>query len=221
MGKFKKSDARKQKSRTMQFFGIENGNWFDEIDNDTMEEISSKAMYRKTDGTSERWHFSATSDNHGDVPVHFVNEKTATLDEMCELKNIELNTLLKEILSFSEEVKVCNSYAKICRSNIVIKAFGGILDSLKTAMLQSAEKKMPYVYTVYAAIDALNVALGNISKEDVVNFAESKKSTNIFGYSELCVGLSYEIEKHIREIDEKCKKEQTKTSNFGSSLNSV
>lgn len=60
----------------------------------------------------------------------------------------------------------------ISRINTILTAFNGLLDALKTVNGKRPELKVPYFYTVYAVVDALNIAFGNISPESLASRCE-------------------------------------------------
>lgn len=103
----KKAIPDKRKEDLCAFFGIENKDWFDEIDDATADEICEKPMYKGIDEVSEHFHFSpTTSYKYGDRPVRFANKEICdmiSLDERCSLKHIELKTLFAEIQEYVDE----------------------------------------------------------------------------------------------------------------------
>ena len=58
-------------------------------------------------------------------------------------------------------------------------------------------KKMMYIYTLFAIIDAINISYGNISIEDLPESNRSKASSDLYDYTEFTKSLSKNISEHI------------------------
>jgi transcriptional regulator with XRE-family HTH domain len=203
----KKAIPDKRKEELCEFFGIENADWLDEIDDETVDEICDTPMYKGLDEVSEHFHFSPTTTyKYGDNALLFDTNSAEflSLDERCSLKRLELKAMLNEIQEYVEEAGLKNSYERMCRTNITMQAVGGVLDALKTCMTQSIHEKMPYVYTVLGVVDALNIAFGNVTKEDVINsVVHEKRDPDLYDYSYWAADLSDDISKRISTFKKK------------------
>lgn len=168
----KKPIPEPRRTEICEIFGIENPAWLDEIDEETIKEISKVDMYKIVD---------ENNDSVDIVSEHFVFKPVSrlvaprssgsgiSLDEACALKRIEMKNLMNDIQDFSEGIGIKNSFTRIYRINTTLRIFHGLLDAIKVCYKQPIEEKMPFVYIVFAVIDALNIALGNITEEDVIN----------------------------------------------------
>ncbi len=168
----KKAIPEPRRAEICEIFGIENPTWLDEIDEEIEKEISKMDMYKIVD---------KNNDSIDTVSEHFVFKPVSrlkapknvsgelSLDEVCALKRIEMKNLMNDIQDFSEGIGIKNSFTRIYRINTTLRVFHGLLDAMKVCYKQPIEEKMPFVYIVFAVIDALNIAFGNISEEDVIN----------------------------------------------------
>lgn len=189
------SDSRKKELRD--FFGLDNDDWFEEIDESIAKEIEKLPLYRIHDETSEHFHFSPQKES---MKLYFSgnSENIVSLDEKCTLKRHELKMLSDEILEYSESRGVKNSYARLNIMNIVHRTLSGICDALKSIDDKKSIEKMVYAHTLFAVIDSINIAFGNINADDIGDTNRLLSNTNeLYDYSEFAEKLSEFISEHI------------------------
>lgn len=192
----KKSLSEKRKKELMLFFGLENSDWFCEIDNETVKKIQALPLYRVVGEASEHFHFSPHNEP---MKIHFSadEEVIISLDDKCTLKRAELKKTLEAIQEYSENRGVKNSYGRMHRINIIQRILIGIFDAIKCTDTKKPNKKMMYIYTLFAIIDAINISYGNISIEDLPESNRSKASSDLYDYTEFTKSLSKNISEHI------------------------
>lgn len=198
------SDSRKKELK--EFFGLDNDNLFGEIDDETVKKISNLPLYRIVDETSEHFRFSPINESFSTHSIHFSNneENPISLDDKCTLKRHELKKTIEEIQEYSEKLGLKNSYDRIHRINITQRILGGIFDALKIVDSKKANKKMIYIYTLFSIIDAINIAFGNISLDDITKSnVNSTMNTELYDYSEFTKYLSEKISNHLNTYFER------------------
>lgn len=164
--KSRKPIPESRKGELSKFFDIDKPEWLDDIDEETFNEIRSFPLYKRVDGDTEHFHFSATDQKYGDIPMHIPLYDMITLDEKCDLKRLEFKRLLSEIQAFAEDTgpDVRNSNFRVTRINTATKVFGDILGAMDTVFRQTTHLKMLYLHAVFAALDGVNIALDIVSK---------------------------------------------------------
>ncbi len=171
--------------------GITDIKWLGEIDEDLTARIKAAPLYRTSNAISEHFSFSPT----GKQGLNIISPtEEITLDERCSLKRLEIKAMLNNILEYSEGGRSArNSYGRISRICSTQKAIEGTLELLKTATSKSPDKVMIYIHTIYALLDAANIAFGNISTEELPDTS----------HSTLAIRLSKEMTAHIEQESSK------------------
>lgn len=202
----KKPLSESRKNELKEFFGLETDEWFGEIDNDTIEKIKKLPMYKKNGEVSDHYHFSPQMESKiGKCRIFFSDgtSEEISLDERCTLKRSELKTLLSDIQQYSESLGSKNSHNRLGRMIRTQRAFSGLYDAMKIIDTKRAPEKVIYMETLFAIIDAINIAFGNISSEDFRNAASKSDKTENYNYFALTEQLSEIIYKHVTEYGDR------------------
>jgi len=200
----KKSLSDSRKKELKEFFGLDNDNWFGEINDETIKVIRNLPLYRVCGETSEHFHFSPINEPY---KLHFSNDEENNLillDDKCTLKRHELKKTIEEIQEYSENCGLKNSYDRISRLNTTNRVLSGMFDALKSIDSKKAGKRMIYIYTLFSIIEAINIAFGNISLDDMSkssNLSEGLKE--LYDYSEFTKHLSESISNHLNTYSKK------------------
>ena len=198
-------DERKQ--QLCDFFGIQDASWLDEISEETRNLICQQPMFYSDDGVSEHFFFAQKTDSRKEPVGALLHSELITTNEKCILKREELQDMINDILAYAADVRIQNSHAMISRINTILTAFNGLLDALKTVKGKRPELKVPYFYTVYAVVDALNIAFDNISPESLASRCEpdiceqDNTYQERYDYRPLILRLSQELTNHLTHIE--------------------
>ena len=168
----KKPLSESRKNELKEFFGLETDEWFGEIDNDTIEKIKKLPMYQKNDEVSDHYHFYPQMESKfGKYRIFFPNEASEeiSLDEKCALKRNELKNLSYDIQQYSESIGSKNSHDRLALMHRTQRVFGGLYDAMKCIKTKRPGERMIYNEALFAMLDAINIAFGNISLEDFKN----------------------------------------------------
>lgn len=196
-----------RRSEICRFFGVEMEEWLGEIDEKTADEIRKSRVFREVGDSSEHYKFSPTEDMAGKIGIRFECEDDISLDERCELYRIKFKELLADIQNYAEEQKrgMKNSMFRISRMNTASRIFGDIFAAVKSCSAKNPAMIMPHIYSIFAAIDGINIAFGNFSEEEYLNSADpSGKAYDTreltLRISKLIAGYLDSAEKEITEM---------------------
>lgn len=196
----KKPIPEPRRTEICEIFGIENSAWLDEIDEKTANEIIESVMYKVVDETgddsSEHFLFKPVSKYNAKIGQH---QNSLSLDDICSLKRLEVKKLFNEIDDFSKGNGVKNSYGRLWRMNMTTRVFQGVLDAMNACLKQPIVEKMVFVYMVFAVIDAMNLAFGNVSKDDILNLTEQRGKGKAYYTPPISIELAEIIRKRLDE----------------------
>lgn len=200
----KKSLSEKRKEELKEFFGIENTDWFDEIDDETAAKIKALPMYKCADDISEHFHFSTAESSHVMIMLPQKNDPALSLDDMCTLKRQEFKLIISEFQDYAENNGVKNSYDRLANLNRIQRVLTGIYDALNGINNKKSIEKMIYFYTLFAIIDSINIAFGNVTLEEVLNAKETpKRGAELYDYSEFTKEVSELFSAHLNKYTER------------------
>ncbi len=203
----RRSIPGERKQQLCDFFGIQDASWLDEISEETRNLICQQPMFYSDDGVSEHFFFARKASSRKEPIGMLLQSEPITMNEKCILKREELQDMINDILAYAADVRIPNSHAMISRINTILTAFNGLLDALKTVKGKRPELKVPYFNTVYAVIDALNIAFGNIAPEDLSSrceedlFEKDNSYQERYDYRPLALQIAKELNEHLSHID--------------------
>lgn len=70
---------------------------------------------------------------------------------------------------------------------------------MKTCFKQPIVEKMVFVYIVFAVIDAINLAFGNVSKDDILNLTEQRGKGKAYNTPPVSIELAEIIRERLDE----------------------
>lgn len=198
----KKPLSELRKNELKEFFGLETGEWFGEIDDGNVAEIKKLPMYIKHGGVSEHFLFSPQT-GIGQLKIGFQNtsQNELSLDERCTLKRHELSELFAEVQNYINDNEIKNSTKSLSRMNTVQKVFGGIFDALQSIGTKSPVERMVYIFTIFTVINAINVSFGNAKIEDAE--AICKEQLELYDYTLLLRNITHQVETHLEDYTKK------------------
>lgn len=122
-------------------------------------------------------------------------------------KNYYHKTLIKRIQEYANNVEKENSYDALGRIRRTIDPINALLDAMDVGDRQFSILKIPYFYTVFAVLDALNIALHNISESEIAPrcsidaMVTDPTYRDRYDYTPLAIKLSKDISDHLTHIE--------------------
>ena len=200
----KKLPSQERKDDLCLILGIDNPEYLGELTPETYAELKELPVYKiPFDGDSEKFAFKPIKSDdlryQCKYSTKYIDEQLS-LDEKCTLKRSELKNLLEEIHNYAVEENIKNSFNNLSGMNRALQVFGRTLDAAKEARKKHPEYVMIYFDTILAVLDAINIAFGNVEKNDILNQTIIEEQKRWYDYREFAVELSDLITKHLDDI---------------------
>ena len=208
----RKNIPEERKQQLCEFFGISDPLWLDEIDEETKAIICEQPMYRAKeeleDEKSVHYFFTPEKCRYGNFGgKYFYPDDLVSIDEKCVLRREELKALLNRIQNYASNVEKENSHEAMGRIRRTVDPINALLDAMEVGDRQKSILKIPHFYTVFAVIDAMNVAFHNISESELAPRCsmpltqEDSSYRERYDYRPLTLRLVKEISDHFEHIE--------------------
>lgn len=192
----KKPLPNARKKMLCNFFGLANSDFFDEISDDIVKELSKFKLYSYKCGEYERYKFAPPNGN-GKVFGCFKPyvENSLSLDEQIKIIEAKEKKLYEEIHNLIFADPVTNSMNNICSFNRIERIFGGLSESIGSIDKKKAGTRMVYFRTLFALVSAIGISFEVISEEDALLPNDTLDNE----YSSLLISMSDLITSKIQE----------------------